>query len=144
VTKLATPQTQQLAQSLLFCEAALNEFYEKKERAVFSVCEKLRLPLSTLVGNDGFRSLLSRALTLAKAQVPSLGAVQVNVDGSLTGWDSVESQQHLNEAGVCAEILLAQLFELLITFIGKTLTLGIVMDIWPNCSGFVNEMENLS
>jgi hypothetical protein len=88
--------------------------------------------------------LLSRALTLAKAEVPSLAAVQVKVDGTLTGWDSVESQQHLNEAGVCAEILLAQLLELLITFIGKTLTLGIVMDIWPGLRRHWSEMENIS
>jgi hypothetical protein len=144
VTNQATPQTQQLAQSLLSCEATLNEFSENKEQAVFSVCEKLRVPLSTLVGIQGFRSLLSRALTLAKAQVPSLAAVQVKVDGSLSRWDSVASQQHLNEAGVCAEVLLAQLLELLITFIGKTLTLGILMDIWPNCGGLCNKMENIS
>lgn len=144
VTKQVTPQMRRLAQSLLSCEAALNESSEKKEQAVLSVCEKLRLPLSTLAGVEGFRSLLSRALTLAKTQVPSLAAVQVKVDGSLTRWDSVESQQHLNEAGVCAEILLAQLFELLITFIGKTLTLGIMMDIWPKCGRLCDEMEDIS
>jgi hypothetical protein len=40
-------------------------------------------PLSTLAGVEGFRSLLARALTLAKAQVPSLAAVQVKADGTL-------------------------------------------------------------
>jgi hypothetical protein len=144
VTKQATPQTQQLVRSLLACEAALNQFPEKKERVVFSVCEKLRLSISTLAGSEGFRSMLSRALTLAKAQVPSLAAVQIMVDGSLIIDDSVDSQQHLNEAGVGAEIILAQLFELLITFIGKNLTLVIVMEIWPNCGEIGSEKEKIS
>ena len=122
----------------------MNESSEKKVQAVYSVCDKLRRPLITLAGVEGFRSLLSRALSLAKAQVPSLAAVQVNADGSLTGWDSVESQQHLNEAGVCAEILLTQLLELLITFIGQALTLRLVMDTWPLCDEFGTEMEKIS
>ena len=38
--------------------------------AVFLVCEKLRPHLAMLMGNAGFRALLSRALALAKAEVP--------------------------------------------------------------------------
>src|SRR5687767_1650000 len=61
----------------------------KKERtesngpAFGRVIEKLRQPLSTVVGNAGFRSLLSRALALAGAEVRWLRAVHVKADGAL-------------------------------------------------------------
>ena len=41
--------------------------------AALRVGEKLRRPLSTLAGTAGYRSLIARALTLAKKEVPSLG-----------------------------------------------------------------------
>src|SRR5687767_2046261 len=48
----------------------------------FRVCEKLRRPLSTLAGAAGFRSLLARALTLAKAESPWLEGLKINPDGT--------------------------------------------------------------
>jgi hypothetical protein len=141
----AMPQMREFARRLLACEAS-DKVSETKVQAVFRVCEKMRQPLCTLAGVEGFRSLLARALTLAKAEVPSLAAVQVNADGTLAGWDSVEAQQHLNEPGVCAEILLAQLLGLLITFVGQPLTLRLVMGIWPEalCGDIGSEMEERS
>jgi hypothetical protein len=49
------------------------------------VIGELRLRLIKLAGVNGFRSLLSRALTLAKAEVPLLNMVQIRSDGSLEG-----------------------------------------------------------
>ena len=135
----------EFARHLLACEAASGQASEKKGQVVFCVCEKLRPPLRTLAGVEGFRSLLARALTLAKAEVPSLATVQVSSDGSLTGWDSVEAQQHLDEAGAGAELLLAQLLGLLITFIGEPLTLRLLQGIWPEapCGASLSEMEKM-
>jgi hypothetical protein len=59
---------------------------EAKMLVAFRVCEKLRRPLTTLAGAIGFQSLILRALTLAKREAPSLSAVEVTADGSLTGW----------------------------------------------------------
>jgi hypothetical protein len=142
----AMPQMREFAHRLLACEAASGKASETKAQAVFRVCEKLRQPLCTLAGVEGFRSLLARALTLAKAEVPSLAAVEINADGSLAGWDSVEAQQHLHEPEVCAECLLAQLLGLLITFIGQPLTVRLVVDIWPEtlCGDIGSEMEERS
>ena len=98
------------------------------------VSEKLRRPLSTLAGSSGFRSLLARSLTLAKAQAPALSAVQVNPDGSLEGLGSGDQDA---ESGV---ILIAQLLELLVTFIGEGLVLSLVLDSWPNFTG-INSSE---
>ncbi len=48
-------------------------------------CDKLRLPLATLLGSAGFSALFSRALALAAAEVKWLHALRVEADGSLGG-----------------------------------------------------------
>lgn len=80
-----SPQTRDLAQRLLAYEGAAGKNSGPTEPAAFRVCEKLRHPLCALAGVAGFRSLLSRALTLARAEAPSLSAVQIAADGSLQG-----------------------------------------------------------
>jgi hypothetical protein len=77
------PQIRDLALRLLAYENAAGKTSESTEFAAFGVCERLRQPLINLAGVAGFRSLLSRALTLARAEAPSLNAVQVAADGSL-------------------------------------------------------------
>ena len=114
-----------LAQRLIDHEAAPRDSSEANIVAAFRVSEKLRRLLSTLTGATGFRSLLSRALTLAKTQVPCLNMVQVNADGSLEGL----SEFCDGEAGV---MLIAQLLGLLVNFIGEPLTLRLVDDAWPD------------
>ena len=134
-------QTRDLALRLLACEAAAGENSEPAESAAFRVCERLRRPLITLAGVAGFRSLLSRALTLARAEAPSLNTVQVAADGSLKGLDELEL--HKEEAGDGGAILIAQLIGLLLTFIGEGLTLRLVQDVWPDAAfdGRVSEKE---
>jgi hypothetical protein len=131
----AGPKTRALAQQLLAYEVgAAGGPSEANTPAVFCVVEKLRQPLSTLAGSSGFRSLLMRALTLAKAQAPELSTVQVKPDGSLDGWGSEALEA---QAGV---ILIAQLLELLVTFIGERLVMNLVLDSWPNLSS-INGLE---
>jgi hypothetical protein len=126
-----SPKIQELAQQLLAYEAARPNPSEVNIPAVLCVSEKLRRSLSTLAGSSGFRSLLARALTLAKAEVPALSPVQVQPDGSLEGWrDFGNEDQH---ADACV-ILIAQLLGLLVTFIGEGLTLSLVLDAWPDFS----------
>ena len=86
------------------------------------------MPLAKFVGVAGFCSLQSRALAMAKAEVPSLATVHLRSDGSLEGFDRIEQTQE-PEAGV---IVMAQLLGLLVTFIGEPLTLRIVRDAWPD------------
>jgi hypothetical protein len=132
-----SPKTQELAQRLLAYEAARANPSEENIPAVLCVSEKLRRSLSTLAGSSGFRSLMARALTLAKAQVPALSAVQVQQDGSLEGWSDFGNEDQHAEACV---ILIAQLLGLLVTFIGEGLTLSLVLDAWPDFSG-INTLE---
>ena len=131
---MSLPESRHLAQRLLAYEAVAGENSEPAESAAFRVFAKLRLALITLAGLAGFRSLLSRALTLARAEDPSLSAVQVAADGSLKGLDELASQGDKEEAIDGGAILIAQLIGLLLTFIGNDLTLRLVQDVWPEAS----------
>jgi hypothetical protein len=140
---VSLPESRYLAQRLLTYEVVAGRNSETTESAAFRVCAKLRRPLITLAGVAGFRSLLSRALTLARAEAPSLGAVQVAADGSLQGLDELEPQIGQDQAREGGAILIAQLIGLLLTFIGEGLTLRMVQDVWPEAAsdGRVSEME---
>ncbi len=90
--------------------------------AVCRVCDKLRRPLTTLTGAAGFRSLLARALTLAKQESPALGAWGVKADGSLECPDG--------ETAPSGAVLIAHLIGLMMTFIGESLTFRLLHDVW--------------
>ena len=117
-----TPKTRELAQRLLAYEVAEAETSLADTQAVCRVCDKLRRPIATLAGAAGFCSLLARALTLAKQESPALGAWQVNADGSL-------EIMH-GEAEESGSVLIAHLIGLMITFIGESLTLRLLHDVW--------------
>ena len=120
------PQTRDLALRLLAYEDAAGKASEPTEFAAFRVCAKLRQPLTTLAGAAGFRSLLSRALTLARAEAPSLSAVQVAADGSLQGLDEVRPQVDADQTREAGIILIIQLLGLLVRVVGEAITLQLV------------------
>jgi len=119
-----TPTTRELAQRLLTYEEVETSAAVADMHAVCRVCDKLRRPLTTLAGAAGFRSLLARALTLAKQESPELGAWDVQADGSLQGLNG--------EAAQSGAVLIAHLIGLMITFIGESLTLRLLHDVWLN------------
>ena len=129
----ASPEIQDLARRLLAFEAAHDNSSDARADVAVQVIEELRMHLIRLTGVDGFRSLLSRALTLAKAEEPSLNMVHVAADGSVAGFDGIEQSQ-VTGAGQVGMVLVAHLLELLVTFIGAPLTLHLVRDTWPNAS----------
>lgn len=128
----ASPQNQELARRLIVFEAARANSSDASVDVAVRVIGELRLRLIRLAGVDGFRSLLSRALTLAKAEVPSLNMVSVRADGSLEGFEGIEASEAV--AGQAGAGLVAQLLELLTTFIGEALTLRLIRDSWPDAS----------
>jgi len=119
-------QTRDLAQRLLAYESDAGEISERTEFAAFRVCEKLRQPIVALAGVAGFRSLLSRALTMARAEAPSLSAVQVAGDGSLKGIDERQPQVDGDQAREAGIILITQLLGLLVRVVGEAMTLQLV------------------
>ena len=120
------PQTRELAQRLLAHENAAGKTSEPTEFAVFRVFERLREPICALTGVAGFRSLLSRALTLARAESPSLSAEQVAADGSLKGLDEFRPQVDADQAREAGIILITQLLGLLVRVVGEAMTLQLV------------------
>lgn len=116
-------ETRALAERLVAFEAAYQTAAGANCPAECRVCEKLRLPLVTLTGSAGFNSLLSRALTLASRDTPALRTVLIKPDGSLEGM--------AGETALAHTALVAQLLNLLFTFIGESLTMRLLHDIWP-------------
>jgi hypothetical protein len=129
---MASPNVRALAVRLIAVEEARADPRFAPAGAAVRVCEKLRQPLSRFAGVAGFRSLLSRALAMAKAEVPSLGAMQVQADGSFAGLDGERQDQNVVLAGEGGIAVVAHLLDLLVTFIGESLTLRLVRDAWPD------------
>jgi hypothetical protein len=118
------------AKRLIADEARGNKPAGTKTPADFNACEKLRPNLALLMGNAGYRALLSRALALAQAEVPWLRAVHVKTDGSLEKVEEHHAQLDLDELFEGRVVLLAQLLGLLVAFIGENLTLRLVREVW--------------
>jgi len=110
-----------VARRLIALEAARDGLTGAGGGDAVRVCDKLRVPIAKLAGVAGYRSLLSRAVALAKAKVPALAGVQVRADGTLEGSDRTGGVE-----------IVAQLLALLVTFIGEPLTRTLVRDAWPD------------
>jgi len=118
---------------------------EAAERA----SDKLRVHLSKRIGQEGFRVLLARALSLTTAVFPYLSAVRVGADGALVGLrgaidcGSQEARDNgtrnngtrdgrtQEDTAEAATALIAQFLGLLIVFIGEDLTLRMLDAVWP-------------
>lgn len=124
-----TAALEELARRLVALEASRGGMLAEIPSEVARVCEKLRIPLAKLAGQAGYHSLISRALALAKSKAPGLAAVQANVDGSLTGLPECEKSDP--EAAIT---VVAHLLNLLVTFVGEPITLGLIRDGWPDAN----------
>jgi hypothetical protein len=130
------PEMRDLAHRLLSYEANAGNASEPVESTTLRVYQKLRESLGELAGSAGFHSVASRALTLAREEVPSLGAVQVGADGNLEGMSVIEpsievEQDRAHEGGV---VLISRLLGLLVIFLGEALTLSLLRDAWPGAA----------
>jgi hypothetical protein len=130
------PEMRDLAQRLLSYEASAGNTSEPVESTTLRVYQKLRQSLGELAGSAGFHALASRALTLARSEVPSLSAVQVGADGNLEGMSANEPSikvelDRVHEGGI---ILIARLLGLLFVFLGEALTLSLLRDAWPDAA----------
>lgn len=132
----ATSKLKEFARRVLVNEAAAGTRADGTASAVYLVCERLRGQLGKLIGIAGFRSLLSRALALAGAEVPWLRALHIKADGSLEGVDGLDRKLGSRTVAEGEVALVSQLVGLLITFIGPALTLRMLHDIWPDMDDF--------
>ena len=120
-----------LARRLLAVEAASQIAPGTHVHEAVRVCEKLQIALTRFAGSDGFKSLLRRALALARADIPSLQTVKLKPDGSLEGCE-VLAVDATNGGPEAAVVITAHLLGLLAIFIGKPFTLRLVREAWPD------------
>jgi hypothetical protein len=129
---------QRLVDQLIAEELRAGNDPAQGNRAGFRICEKLQQPLATFAGVAGYRSLMLRALTLARAEAPLLGGVTVKPDGAIQFPSEMANQLHSNAAAKAGAILACHLLELLAVFIGEALALRLVGEVWPKV---VNEHQ---
>ena len=127
----ATPKLRIYAERLIADEMSRNESSKSNPTVAFVVIEKLSPQFGALMGAAGFRALLSRSLVLANAEVAWLRELHVKADGSLGGLDELGAQVGPEKNAEGSVVLLAQLLGLLVAFIGGSLTLQLVREMWP-------------
>jgi hypothetical protein len=137
MSRASTPQMRNVAKRLMAYETGVNKCSGTKTPVAFHCCEKLRPRLATLMGDAGFRALLSRAL--ASSEVRRLHGVNVKADGSLEGLEDLHVQLAPGEFFEARVVLLAQLLGSLVAFIGEDLTLHLVREVWPNIP--INDLD---
>lgn len=135
----ATPPIRKLSTRLLTYETSGKKPSPTTVSAAFRIYEKLRPQLVTLMGDGGCRALLTRALALAKAEVPSFRVVRVHADGTLEVSNETRPPIDPKHLAAGSVVLLAHLLGLLVSFIGAPLTLGLVREVWPDI--YLNNSE---
>src|SRR5580658_223115 len=128
----ASPRMRNFAKRIIACEANGHKSAHAHIPDTFHVFERLRPPLAALMGNGGFRALLSRALTLARPEAPWLQAIHVKSDGALAASEEIHAQMSSDAMIVGRVALLAELLGLLVAFIGENLTSRLVLEVWPD------------
>ena len=127
---LATVQMRDFIKRVIAFETRGNGPSGATTPVAFAVCEKLRPQWANLMGAIGFRTLLSRALKMASAEIPWLNEVRVRADGSLEATEKMDAQMDPKtiEGSVA---LIIKLLGLLEGFIGETLAMRLMQDMWP-------------
>jgi hypothetical protein len=126
-----TPQMRDIAERLIYGETAAIIVSGTPILVAAPVCEKLRPHLANLMGRNGFHALLSRALSQAAQKAPSLRAVQVNAEGAFERSNKSAAPMSPAKNVEASVAQVAQLLELLVAFIGESLTLRLLREIWP-------------
>ena len=109
--------------------------------AAISVCEKMREPLGKVLGIDGFRSLVARALVMAGSEIAWLRKIHVEPDGVLRGVSEAGAQIGSAEIQKGEVALVAELLGLLVIFIGPYLTERLLHASWPKLRSFNSKNE---
>lgn len=122
-----SPAFQSTAQRLIE-EAAKGEEESALVGAVEQVFQRLHEHLRKLVGAVGFRTLLTRALQIARADAPALTAIEVTKEGWIAGLSEALVGRSRAEALAAPVLLLAHFLALLAAFLGEDLALHVVSE----------------
>lgn len=95
--------------------------------ASLRVADMLGSHISKMIGREGFRSLLLRAVKLTAGDYPTIVKIEILAGGSISPASVTAS---LKGSDVIA--LLCNLIDLFGTFIGSDLTLHMISVVWPH------------
>jgi hypothetical protein len=123
-----------LAQRLIAEEHRLGGSVAVDGPAAFRVCNKLHGSLSILVGTRGFRTLLVRALALAKGEAPWLDRLEIGANGTVVFPAELEQEMEPKEVAKGGAALVARLLELLESLVGEAMTRRLVQQAWPKAA----------
>lgn len=118
-----------LARRLLIYEA--NDGNQSQLQAASQAIEKLGLYLTKFVGTAGFQALLERAVVLAKAHESRLVSGATSAEHISVRFDNIRLGRSAEEDRTGQMALLTQLLSLLITFMGQSVTMHMVQEVWP-------------
>lgn len=124
----AFSETHGLSLLLLAHETAVALAATDDRAALLRVLDRLRPHLALLLGLEGYRSLVARALFLAQADCLVLRLLRVEENATLTPLP--RDHPPLNEQE--ASHFLNRLLDLLCAFIGPKITLQLLMTLWPD------------
>jgi hypothetical protein len=99
--------------------------------AAAHVLERMDAVLWRVAGQVGSRTLMQRALAMARAEAPTLTGLRIPPDGPLAGAGWPLTTTTCSEPQHDQVVLVAQVLELLRIFIGERLTLQLVKEAWP-------------
>jgi hypothetical protein len=118
------PTAREIAERLLAVESGEQYHPGTDAPPAVQVCQKLGRNLRKIIGETGSRALLARALTLAKREAEVLTPVRMTDDGALEGLQG--------DAMSASTVIVGHFIGLLQTFLGESLTLRLLHDVWPD------------
>jgi hypothetical protein len=130
-----------LAQRLVLDPAAGPKNPDVPPDYSFAALEKLERQLHLAVGGAGSNALLSRALVLAKKDLPRLAGVSLNKKNRLEGLANIDPPFTQEEAYEGEIHLIGNTVELLCTFVGKAMALRFIQSPWPDASFDKEEVD---
>jgi len=122
------------AKWLIAYEASTGDPSLTEIQTAFGVIRKLRPQLEELMGNTGFRALVSRSMLLAEEEVPAMGGARMNANWSMEEFEKTPVTTGPEAILTGGEVMLAWLLGLLGSFIGELLTMQLVLEVWPGLS----------
>ncbi len=130
------PEFRLLASRLLGSEAGGQQEAPDLVDAAETICRKIHEQLASLIGAEGVRALMIRALHLAKDGHPLFQRVEIGSESEAYLKGLRQSAQGLEPTEIRRGIVtfLGNFVWLLATFIGEALALRLVARIWPDVS----------
>jgi hypothetical protein len=132
----------EFARRLVAYEAAASRSTASDINAASVVCEKLREPLSKMMGVEGYATLLRRAAVLAGAEIPWLRALKIGSNGSLAGMSEQNSMPSIQTEVAEGRSFSSGIFSAFGALHRPSLTIQLVHQVWPKWTMTTLDEEN--